>query len=214
MMRIKYGRILAAIFLLYSIVPINAVDRIDCKVLNVGQGNGVCIKDELKGRYLILDAGSSRYPTGKNLQSLGDLLKYPNEFVGIAPARPRCIVISHPDQDHLNIITEFLSSNSASLIKEKSPITIYLGGPLNIYATKTPATELLKTIKKFISKENFSTQSLSHQIAITIGNIDQIIDGTLPNLIDLQRPFFLNVRIPEFSDIARNLSTIINLLRK
>lgn len=208
---------------LFFLPAIAALDLgIECKIFDVGQGNGVAVKDRSSGRRLIIDAGHTPWNAAGPIEGLA---KSFFDFVNSAPFESICIVISHPDADHMNVVTKFLEANSLSL--RDVHLSMYFGGPLNEYLfTKkegayqkfklgrellTRVTELLeiprnptKPIKiHFLSHALYSGSIL--KILLSLNNIDDLsrfIQKT-------QRPFFMNVQIPEFQDGDRSLSSII-----
>jgi len=181
---------------------------IECKIFDVGQGNGTAIRDRTTGKTLIVDAGHS--PPGK--ETVDALSGIFSEFVGISRAKPICIVISHPDLDHMNVVTCFLKENSAAL--SNVSITLYLGGPLTEYLRKQHGKEFLATVLEMISMfrtADFNVFSLSHEVSLDKPTLDSLLKGsiTVGSSGSLPRPFFMNVVLPEFIDVSRDLIPVI-----
>jgi len=207
---------------LFFLPAIAALDLgIDCKIFDVGQGNGVAVKDRSSGRRLIIDAGHTPWNAAGPIEGLA---KSFFDFVNSAPFESICIVISHPDADHMNVVIKFLEANSLAL--RDVHLSIYFGGPLNEYLfTKkegayqkfklghdllTRVTELLETPRNptkpikvhFLSHALYSGSILKTLLSLNnIDDLSRFIQKT-------QRPFFMNVRIPEFQEDGR-LSSII-----
>lgn len=124
---------------------------------NVGQGNGIFVKDEENGKILILDAGSSTNPLVSEKKTptedvwkelvdniISDVRIKTDEYNGIT------VIVSHPDSDHLNLLEKFFSEGNINIKKVRK---VYLGGNFVDYFLSADGIGFLKSIKGLVEEE-------------------------------------------------------------
>ena len=139
---------------------ISTTSKLTITVKNVGQGNGIILKD-IKGKFLVIDAGSSKYPSTTTIKDLADSF---STSLNISQTEEMTIsdnivlVVSHPDKDHINILPEVFKGSVPQRAIEKA----YLGGNLLDYYGKNTSS-FLNTFFSIKAK----LVSLSHKIDIS-----------------------------------------------
>jgi beta-lactamase superfamily II metal-dependent hydrolase len=174
---------------------------IESTIFNVRQGNGVVVRDKHRGISSIIDAGNS----GSDTETVPLLKRFNTAIFGKGGLqkreRLRSILLSHSDGDHVKLLTRVIHANSRALKDQnKSPtsyVTAYLGSHFNEYLVG----DGLACLDALIAV-NVTLRSLSHVITPEQAKNKNIHACAV-------RPFFMNVLIPEFSDPARGLVTVI-----
>jgi hypothetical protein len=123
---------------------------------NVGQGNGVFLKNLKNSKMLILDAGYSALPinmsTGDAISpeelenQLVDFLLSCSPVVSEDTRQSYSVIVTHPDKDHITLLNKFYISERLSFADKVQDF--YLGGDISHYK-KQDAMELLECIIKF-----------------------------------------------------------------
>lgn len=124
-------------------------------VVNVGQGNGITVRDNKNGHLMIVDCGSSAYPVGTRKKQI--IPSFTTHIPQTSGFLPITIVVSHPDKDHLNFIADVIDYANGN-----KGITVYLGGNFEKYLTSDDAGALLKTLLK----QQIIIHTLSHHLTV------------------------------------------------
>lgn len=174
---------------------------------NVGQGNGVFLKNKQNGKTLILDAGYSALPinvsTGDSLsaEELEDqltifLISY-LPTVSEDPRQSYNVIVTHPDKDHVTLLNKFYISERLSFADKIQDF--YLGGDISHYK-KEDAVELLECIIRFSTTQN--TQILSHLLPSGM-HVTDFLEALKGNTLDdilneNRRPYIMHLIINSF----------------
>ena len=132
--------------LVLGVTPCGASTDYDITFYHVGQGNCTIVKSPTR-RILFVDAGSSSTigvadvnvgdEEGKYDQLAGNIVKFVKK--DIAHSKWLYFVVSHPDQDHLNLVKPIISKSGFLDTARKEPLAGYslgvlLGGDSHLYS--------------------------------------------------------------------------------
>lgn len=176
-------RVLLLFFIFQSktFAMIGVKDNIEVAFFNVGQGNCTVIKAPDQYNLWIIDAGSTQNPqniTNNIFYNRKDLATQISTWIGDFSKYSLHLVLSHPDQDHYNIINNILETTvkfySANKIKPKVDSNFVFNN-VNLYLS-----QCFDDPKKygFSKKSNIDTL-ISKKVFCVIRDLDKITQNEM-----------------------------------
>ena len=199
--------------------------------INIGQGNASVVIDNTTGKRIFIDSGSSQHPIHPQTKIKGvawDNLREHMEFIPCAlENQPVIFVCSHPDKDHLNLFSNFISLVKDHLTKNPN-ISFYLGGPFEKYLCSSDSLNFFNSIFILPSPQIFSVshalsahemqvlhiETESKRLILGVADGHEGIKEALTREIKLGiqekvRPFILRSKLVGFSDPDGRIMTEI-----
>jgi len=198
----------------FSMLPgqaLHAPDGIQINFANVGQGNGVFLKNQRNGKYLVIDAGQSTLPEG--VADGDELAQRVAQFIGLepvplapAPVAKIIAITTHPDKDHISLFNNFVSIAQLSFIDRIQDF--YLGGNFLHYVSADAVKLLNDIIYPLTDPASLQNAvSLSHKIdkgkLHELSHKASLVKADKDFLKTKSIPFTMHLNISNFLDVAQ-----------